>query len=238
MKIALLGYGKMGKRISEIAKTQGHQIVVVINRGDDQSHFGNADVAIDFSTPDAAPILISAALDAGLPVVSGTTGWLSQYDGISSKCLDRNGAFLYASNFSIGVNVFFELNRKLSQMMRNIHGYKVKLTETHHTEKIDAPSGTALSLINDIIVESAYKTWSMDPNNTSLDTVLVEAKREGVVPGIHDIQYKSVIDTISIKHEAHSRDGFAQGALIAAQWIIGKRGLFTMRDVLEGHTMM
>ena len=232
MKIALLGYGKMGRRIAEMATSQGHEVVAVINSQQTSIDFINADVAIDFSTPEVAPELIKVALLAGLPVVSGTTGWLEKYSEIANLCNSKNGSFLYASNFSIGVNVFFKLNAYLAQMMGQFKQYDIEVTETHHTEKKDAPSGTALSLVKDVLSTTKYSDWTLDSGQSSKDTLLIRSKREGSVPGTHEVGYISSLDTICIKHEAHNRDGFVQGALLAAEWILGKKGVFSMQDVL------
>ncbi len=232
MKIALLGYGKMGKRIEELATSQGHEVVVKINSKQTSNDYLDAEVAIDFSAPEVAPALIKAALTAGLPVVSGTTGWLEKYSEITTFCNANNGAFLYASNFSLGVNIFFRLNEYLSQMMGQFKQYNISITETHHLEKKDAPSGTALSLAKDVLSTTKYLNWTLDSNQESDDTLLIRSIREGSVPGTHEISYNSPIDTISIKHQAHNRDGFVQGALIAAEWIFGKKGVFSMQDVL------
>ncbi len=230
MKIALLGYGKMGKTIERIALERGHDIVIKADIGTEYD-INEADVAIDFSVPDAALDNIMGALSNGVPVISGTTGWLKDYDKAVSMCKANKGAFIYASNFSLGVNIFFELNRNLAKMMSSLDQYKVGIEETHHTQKLDAPSGTAITLANGIIEETAYKQWTLDSPKT--DEIGIVSKRIENVPGIHEITYKSEVDTIQIKHSAHSRDGFALGAVIAAEWIIGKKGVFTMKDVLN-----
>ena len=230
MKIALLGYGKMGKTIERIALERGHDIVIKADIGT-KYDINEADVAIDFSVPDAALDNIMGALSNGVPVISGTTGWLKDYDKAVSMCKANKGAFIYASNFSLGVNIFFELNRNLAKMMSSLDQYKVGIEETHHTQKLDAPSGTAITLANGIIEETAYKQWTLD--SPKKDEIGIVSKRIENVPGIHEITYKSEVDTIQIKHSAHSRDGFALGAVIAAEWIIGKKGVFTMKDVLN-----
>ena len=230
MKIALLGYGKMGKTIESIALERGHKIVIKADIG---SHYNitDADVAIDFSVPEAAFSNISNCLSNGVPIVSGTTGWLKDYEKAVALCQANQGAFIYASNFSLGVNIFFELNKSLAKMMSTLDQYKVSIEEIHHTQKLDAPSGTAITLANGIIEESKYKKWTLDSPKS--DEIGIIAKRIENVPGIHEITYESKVDTIQIKHSAHSREGFALGAVIAAEWIIGKKGVFSMKDVLN-----
>lgn len=231
MKIALLGYGKMGKAIEKIALTQGHEIVIKKN-----DHipfdFKGVDVAIDFSLPTVAVSHISACLHAGIPIVSGTTGWLAHYDEMIALCEEKNGSFIYASNFSIGVNIFFEINKKLAQYMAPHHSYKATMEEIHHTQKLDAPSGTAITLAEGIIEASNYSNWK-NAATEEADTIPIISKREGTVPGTHVVTYKNEIDTIQLYHEAHSRLGFAQGALVAALWLVGKKGVFSMTDVLN-----
>ena len=231
MKIALLGYGKMGKAIENIALERGHTIVLKTSEpiGD---AIKNVDVAIDFSIPTAALNNISNCINHNVPVISGTTGWLENYDKAVDLCEEKKGAFIYASNFSLGVNVFFELNKTLAKMMASLKDYNVSLEEIHHTQKLDAPSGTAITLANAIIEEhTEYNKWTLD--SKSPNSLPITAKRIENVPGTHSIEYKSNVDTIEIKHTAHSRDGFALGAVIAAEWIIGKAGVFTMKDVLN-----
>ncbi len=230
MKIALLGYGKMGKTIERIALERGHDIVIKADIGTEYD-ITEADVAIDFSVPDAAFDNISGCLNKGVPVISGTTGWLKDYDKAVSLCKAKNGAFIYASNFSLGVNIFFELNRNLAKMMSTLDQYKVSVEETHHTQKLDAPSGTAITLANGIIEETMYKGWTLDAPKS--DEIGIVAKRIENVPGIHEITYESNVDKIQIKHSAYSREGFALGAVIAAEWVVGKKGVFTMKDVLN-----
>jgi len=230
MKIALLGYGKMGKTIEKIAIERGHNIVIKANK-DSVYDITKADVAIDFSIPDAAFDNISNCLNNNVPVVSGTTGWLDHYDKAVALCQSQNGAFIYASNFSLGVNIFFEINRVLARLMATQPQYKVGIEEIHHTQKLDAPSGTAISLAEDIIQNTNYQSWALDKTTDSC--IPIVAKRIKNVPGTHQITYKSQIDTIEIKHEAHSREGFALGAVVAAEWIIGKTGVFSMKDVLN-----
>lgn len=231
MKIALLGYGKMGQAIEKIAIERGHTIVIKAKK-DTKYDITTADVAIDFSIPDSAVDNISNCLNKGVPVISGTTGWLDKYDDIVSICKENDGAFIYASNFSLGVNIFFELNKTLAKMMNTLKDYKVSMEEIHHTQKLDAPSGTAISLAEDIIAEhQSYSNWKLE--NESNGTLPIIAKRIPEVPGTHIINYSSDVDTITIQHTAHSRQGFALGAVIAAEWIAGKKGVFTMKDVLN-----
>lgn len=234
MKIALLGYGKMGKVIEKIALERGHEIVLRKGSNDTFDGLQNADVAIDFSIPDAAVSNISTCLNMGIPVVSGTTGWLGAYDKMTALCEAQKGAFIYGSNFSLGVNLFFELNNYVANLMARFSQYKVSMEEIHHTKKLDAPSGTAISLANGIIENSAYTSWTLEQPKS--DEIYIEAKRIGEVPGTHSIFYTSEVDTIEIRHTAHNRTGFALGAVIAAEWLPGKTGVFSMKDVLFGNS--
>jgi len=231
MNIALLGYGRMGKSIEAIALKRGHSIVLKVNNDTDKLDFSNTDVAIDFSLPSTAVHNIKAALSADVPVISGTTGWLDNYDDIKAFCKAQNGSFIYASNFSLGVNLFFELNRKLSELMKDFKDYNVAIEEIHHTKKLDAPSGTAISLAQDIIKTTEYSNWTL--GEAQSDSVPINAKRIEDIPGTHEVSYNSEIDTISIKHIAHNRKGFALGALVAAEWIKDKKGIYSMKDVLN-----
>lgn len=230
MKIALLGYGKMGKVIEQIALTRGHEIVL---RKDQDSTFDGlqlANVAIDFSVPDSAVANITACLNIGIPVISGTTGWLANYQSMVDLCATKNGGFIYASNFSLGVNIFFELNEYLAKMMTNLKQYNVSMEEIHHTQKLDAPSGTAITLAEGVIKNSDYSNWTLETPISN--EIHIEAKRIENVPGTHSVFYDSNVDQIEIKHTAHSREGFALGAVVAAEWLVGKKGVFTMKDVL------
>ena len=231
MKIALLGYGKMGKVIEKIAKERGHEIILRKTSATTYEGLENADVAIDFSIPDAAVPNISACLNAGIPIICGTTGWLEHYEEIVLLCNKKNGAFLYGSNFSLGVNLFFELNAHLAKMMAKFSTYKVSMEEIHHTQKLDAPSGTAITLAKGIIENSNYTSWTLDKAKPG--EIHIDAKRRENVPGTHSVFYNSEVDLIEIKHVAHNREGFAIGSVIAAEWIIGKKGIFSMKDVLE-----
>ena len=231
MKIALLGYGKMGKEIEKIALERGHEIILRKTEDNDYTGLEHADVAIDFSIPDVAVTNISTCLNQQIPVVSGTTGWLEHYDAVVDLCNEKNGAFLYGSNFSAGVNLFFELNAYLAKLMAKVKEYNVSMEEIHHTQKLDAPSGTAISLANGIIQTSDYSEWTLD--NAGKDQIHIDVKRIDEVPGTHSIFYQSAVDEIEIKHTAFSRQGFALGAVVAAEWIVGKKGVFSMKDVLN-----
>ena len=221
MKIAILGNGKMGKRVSELATERGHQIVCISdsNTPANTIDLSIADVAIDFSTPTTAFDNISHAINSGIPVISGTTAWLNKLQDVINLCNKKNGAFLYASNFSLGVNIFFELNKKLAEMMKE-HNYESKIHEIHHSQKLDSPSGTSITIAEhmDEILESKTQITSDRVND---------------VHGTHKISYTSGIDEIEIIHTAKNRDGFAIGAIIAAEWIIGKKGIFSIKDVLK-----
>ena len=230
MKIALLGYGKMGKTIEQIAVARGHEIVLKIDNAETCYDITIADVAIEFSTPNSAFANISNSLTHKVPVVAGTTGWLSQYNEAVALCKAQQTAFLYASNFSIGVNVFFALNKTLAKLMSGLKEYEVAIEEIHHTQKLDAPSGTAITLAEGIIAETDKTGWHLD--TAGENEIPIVAKRIDNTPGTHIITYSSEVDTIEIKHTAHNRNGFALGAVMAAEWIVGKQGVFTMSDVL------
>lgn len=231
MKIALLGYGKMGKVIEQIALQRGHSIVLKKSSTDTFLGIETADVAIDFSVPQSAVENITYCLQNNVPVVSGTTGWLDHYDTMVDLCKAKNGAFIYGSNFSLGVNLFFELNAYLAKMMSKFKDYHVSMEEIHHTQKLDKPSGTAISLAKDIIANSTKTDWSIENNNET--NIYIDVKRTENVPGTHSILYQSEVDSIEITHTAHNRNGFALGAVLAAEWLFGKKGVFTMRDVLN-----
>ncbi|WP_294962969.1 4-hydroxy-tetrahydrodipicolinate reductase [uncultured Flavobacterium sp.] len=231
MKIALLGYGKMGKVIERIALERGHEIVLKKDEFNTYDGLSTADVAIDFSVPSAAVSNISASFNANVPVVSGTTGWLEHYDEMIALCNEKKGGFISSSNFSLGVNIFFGLNEYLAKIMNQFDSYKVSMEEIHHIHKLDAPSGTAISLAQGVIENSSYSEWTLE--DAKNNQIHIEAKRIGEVPGTHTVTYDSPIDSIEIKHTAHNREGFALGAVIAAEWLAGKQGIFSMKDVLN-----
>ena len=231
MKIALLGYGKMGQVIERIAIERGHEIILKKDENNTFEGLSNADVAIDFSIPTAAVTNISSCFNSNVPVISGTTGWLEHYDEMVELCKTTKGAFISSSNFSLGVNIFFEINEYLAKIMSKFDSYSVAIEEIHHTQKLDAPSGTAISLAKGVIANSSYTNWTLETPDS--DQIHIEAKRIGAIPGTHTVNYNSAVDAIEIKHTAHNRDGFALGAVIAAEWLIGKQGVYTMKDVLE-----
>lgn len=230
LKIALIGYGKMGKTIEKLALDKGHAIVYKSTSNSEEGNLNDADVAIEFSNPEAAFHNISKVLNLDIPVVSGTTGWLKDYDKIEKLCQSRNGSFVYASNFSVGVNLFSNILEYASKLMANWNEYDIEITEIHHTEKKDAPSGTAISLAEIVLKHSPKTGWELDGENA--EKLKITAKREHDVKGTHEVDYSSEIDIISLKHEAHSREGFAKGAIFAAEWLVGKKGVFSMKEVL------
>ena len=231
MKIALVGYGKMGKIIDEIATQRNHEIVARLNESPTSENLNNADVVIEFSNPEVAFNNIKTCLENKIPVICGTTGWLDQKPEIEKIAAENNTAFLYGSNFSLGVNLFFALNEKLANLMKNFPEYNVQLEEIHHTHKKDAPSGTAISLAEGIIKnDQRFEGWKLE--ETKEKELGIFAIREDEVPGTHSVFYKSSVDEIEIKHTAYSRNGFALGAVFAADWIQGKTGNFSMKDVL------
>lgn len=232
MKIALLGYGRMGKTIEKIALNRGHEIVLKVDENSKNYNINVADIAIDFSIPEAAFSNITNCFKNNIPVVSGTTGWLNEFDDAIDICKSNNGAFIYASNFSLGVNIFFELNEYLAKMMANLNDYTIEMEEIHHTKKLDAPSGTAITLAEGIIKHKAKKSWNLDTVTNTNTEIPIIAKRIPEIPGTHKISYKSDVDSINIEHIAHNREGFALGAVIAAEWLLNKNGIFTMKDVL------
>ena len=236
MKIALIGYGKMGKTIEEIALQRGHLVVLKIDIDTLESftkeNLQPCDVAIEFTGPHSAKENILKCFDAGIPVVSGSTGWLESWNEVENYCNKKNGSLLYASNFSVGVNIFFEVNKKLAQLMKQQTGYEISLEEIHHTQKKDAPSGTAITLAEQILQEvPRKKKWVNEVSDNSEDLVII-SKREDPAPGTHSIKYSSAVDDIEIIHTAHSRQGFALGAVLAAEFLYGKKGVFKMKDVL------
>lgn len=237
MNIALIGYGKMGHEIEKIAVDRGHTIVSIIDINStaefDSAAFKSADVAIEFSTPESAINNYRKCFEAGVPVVAGTTGWLEYMEEVKAACKNGNNTFFYASNYSLGVNIFFAINKYLAKIMNNYPNYDVKMEETHHIHKLDAPSGTAITLAEGIIENVAsLKNWALDKKNNDSDLPIYSI-REGEVPGIHEIIYESDADIISIKHDAKSRKGFALGAVLAAEFTKGKKGFLGMNDMLN-----
>lgn len=248
MKIALVGYGKMGKVIEQIARDRGHEIVSIVDVNNPEEihseRFKSADVAIEFTTPRTAFNNYMQCFAAGVPVVSGTTGWLDRLEEVKTKCANEGKTFFYASNFSIGVNIFFALNKQLAKIMNSISldrkaqsngfpAYDVRITETHHIHKLDAPSGTAITLAKGILENlECKKRWTLEKEEQPSD-LMIHAIREGEVPGIHEITYESDVDTLSIRHDAKSRAGFALGAVIAAEFTAGKKGFLGMDDLLK-----
>jgi len=236
MKIALIGYGKMGKAIEEIAVARGHSVVlkVSIDNLEDNTieKIRQADVAIEFTGPESAYENIIRCLDAGVPVVSGSTGWLSRQEAAREHCRSKNGTMLYASNFSVGVNIFFEINKRLAALMAPHPEYDVQVTEIHHTEKKDSPSGTAITLAEGILEKIKRKKQWVNHISNNLGELEILSERVDPAPGTHAINYHSDIDTITITHTAHNRKGFATGAVLAAEYIAGKKGIYQMSDVL------
>jgi len=236
MKIALIGYGKMGKAIETIALEKGHEIVLKIDVTNlaemTAENLQKADAAIEFTGPHSAVENITNCLNAGLPVVSGSTGWLQDWSKIESLCNEKNGSLVYASNFSIGVNLFFELNKRLAQLMSPYPFYDVTMEEIHHTQKRDAPSGTAITLAEQILAENPNKNKWVNNDSTNPADLSIISKRIDPAPGTHSIKYSSAIDDIEIIHTAHNRTGFASGAVLAAEFLHNKKGIYTMKEVL------
>ena len=236
MNIALIGYGKMGKAIEEIALERGHQIVLKINDENledfTKENVNKADTAIEFTSPHSAFENIKKIIGYGTPVVCGSTGWTERINEINDYCKQQNGAFLYASNFSVGVNIFFELNKKLATLMKPYAEYNISMEETHHTQKKDAPSGTAITLAEQILEQVSRKTKWVNEKSSDDTALPIISKREDPAPGTHSIRYSSPIDDIEIIHTAHNRQGFALGAVLAAEFIKGKKGIFSMKEVL------
>lgn len=236
LKIALIGYGKMGRAIEDIALQNGHTILLKISSSNmDELTTKNlqaCDAAIEFTGPQSAVKNIFACMDAGIPVICGSTGWLADWDEVKKYCDTRHGSLLYASNFSIGVNIFFEVNKKLAALMANRNEYDVMIEEIHHTQKKDAPSGTAISIAEGIIHElPRKKSWKNQASENSSELAII-SKRIDPAPGTHIVKYSSEVDDIEIMHTAHNRKGFAAGAVMAAEFIAGKKGIFTMKEVL------
>lgn len=231
MKIAILGYGKMGKEIEKISLERGHDIIFKIDKDSTVKNIKDADVAINFSTPDSAVNNIELGLKSLVPVISGTTGWLSNFNRIKELSKKLKTSFLYSSNFSLGVNLFFDLNKRLAEIMKKHDQYELNIEETHHINKIDQPSGTAISLAEGIIQTGKYKDWSIIKNKNK--SISIKSNRLDKVNGIHKVKYSSMIDSIEITHTAKNRRGFALGAIISAEWIINKKGVFEMKDVIN-----
>ncbi|MBS1742412.1 MAG: 4-hydroxy-tetrahydrodipicolinate reductase [Bacteroidetes bacterium] len=236
MHLALIGYGKMGKAIEEIAIAKGHTIVLKINSSNvaefTAENLAKADVAIEFTNPHSAVDNIMACLQAGIPVVSGSTGWLDKWAGVEAACKAVNGSLLYASNFSVGVNIFFELNKKLASLMALRPEYAVSVEEIHHTQKKDAPSGTAITIAEGIMHTMPHKTSWVNKQAEKDEELTIISKRIDPAPGTHTVKYSSDVDDIEITHTAHNRKGFAGGAVLAAEFLKGKKGIFTMKEVL------
>lgn len=237
MRFAIIGYGKMGKTIEALALERGHTISAIIDTHTDRSLSDvsqeTTDVAIEFTNPEVAFQNLSHLAHHQVPTISGTTGWLSKYEELCTLVGENDSALLYASNFSIGVNIFFDINRRLAKLMGTHPSYKVSMEEIHHIHKLDAPSGTAITLAADIQLQQAHIEGWVNEESSDNKTIGIVSKRIGEVPGTHSIDYASDIDKISISHEAFSRQGFALGAVIAAEWIHGKKGIFSMKDVLD-----
>lgn len=236
MNIALIGYGKMGKTIEQVAHERGHHVKVKIdlNNLDDftKQNFHDVEAAIEFTGPHTAYNNLLKCLEFGTPVVCGSTGWLEHLSDVERICTSKQGSFLYASNFSVGVNIFFEVNKKLAQLMEGKNQYDVSIKEIHHTQKKDAPSGTAITLAEQVIANNSSKQTWVNETAQSKDQLYIESERIDPYPGLHEVRYSSAIDEIKIIHEAHSRDGFALGAVLAAEYIASRKGIFTMKDVL------
>ena len=236
MKIALIGYGKMGKAIESIALNKGHEIVLKIDIQNNQdlteAAIQKADVAIEFTGPHSAFENVKKCIAWGVPVVSGSTGWLDQWAVIKNLCEEKNGTLIYSSNYSIGVNLFFELNKQLAQLMQPYNSYDVSMTEVHHTEKKDAPSGTAISLAEQILAQIGRKNKWVNAASENSNELVIQSERIDPAPGTHMVKYSSEVDDIEIIHTAHTRIGFASGAVLAAEFAFEKKGIFTMKDVL------
>lgn len=239
IKLAIIGYGKMGKEIEKYAPQSGCEVEVIIDNRHDWQRYESrlsqkVDVAIEFTSPEVVVENLKKLMDLNIPVVTGTTGWAKVLPAVEKYCKKSNGSVFYASNFSIGVNLFFALNRYLAALMAGFPAYRPLLEETHHTQKLDAPSGTAVTMLEDIMrVNPAVKGWKFKADQPSHEEVSVIAHRIENVTGTHKLTYESDIDTITIAHEAHNREGFAKGALLAARWLIDKKGIFTMNDLLK-----
>ncbi|MDR0413352.1 MAG: 4-hydroxy-tetrahydrodipicolinate reductase [Dysgonamonadaceae bacterium] len=238
MKIALIGYGKMGREIEKVALERGHEIVSVIDAGnpedfDSPAFRSSAEVAIEFTCPEAAPANYWKCFERNIPVVAGTTGWLQHLDSVKKACAEKNRTFFYASNYSIGVNLFFAVNRYLAELMNRFPQYDVRMNEIHHIHKLDSPSGTGISLAEDILEQiDRKKQWKEGASGDAAD-LLIHSERQGEVPGIHEVIYESASDVIHLRHDAKNRQGFALGAVLAAEYTKGKTGFLTMNDMLN-----
>ncbi|MEP6727085.1 MAG: 4-hydroxy-tetrahydrodipicolinate reductase [Bacteroidota bacterium] len=237
MKIALIGYGKMGKAIEAIALQRGHEIVLKIdvdNAADfTAANLEKADAAIEFTGPHSAFNNVMKCLEYGVPLVCGSTGWLDKMDEVKTYCKQQNGCFLYASNFSVGVNIFFEINKRLAELMKPHADYTVSMEEIHHTQKKDAPSGTAVTLAEQVLATIDRKNKWVNNETDDPATLSIISKRIDPAPGTHTVSYHSAVDTIDIIHTAHNRTGFATGAVLAAEFVKGKKGIFSMKEVLD-----
>jgi len=235
MNLLLIGYGKMGQAIERIAVSHGHRIISVADpaKGKALDFSSKPDVAIEFTLPEAAPSNIRQCLDHSVPVLSGTTGWMNQFNEVAAYCRERNGTFFYASNYSLGVNLFFRLNEQLARMMGQHQGYDVSIDEVHHTQKKDAPSGTAISLAEGILKHLPFKKQWVKTETRQPDDLVIRSTRVDPTPGTHTVGYRSIEDDIEIRHTAHSREGFARGAVAVAEWLPGKQGILGMNDFLS-----
>jgi len=237
MKIALIGYGKMGKAIDAIATAKGHEVILRVDLNNkhllEKEHLGQADVAIEFTTPETAYSNVMKCFEANVPVVSGTTGWLEKLPEINAIATKEGKGFLHATNFSIGVNIFFEVNKRLAELMASQPQYDVRMEEIHHTQKKDSPSGTAITLAEQVLAGIPRKHEWINQESAVEDKLVIISKRIDPAPGTHTVTYTSPIDDISITHTAHSREGFAAGAVVAAEWLKGKSGVYSMKDVLN-----
>ena len=231
MKIAIIGYGKMGRTIEKIAIREKMEIVCIIDKKTQKGDLSKADVSINFSVPSAAVENIFKSFDYKIPVVCGTTGWLDDFDLVKKYCKEKQTAFIYSSNFSFGVNIFFKINQYLASLMNKYDSpFNISIEETHHKEKLDSPSGTAISLANDIIGKNnSFKSWGKDKKSTCISMI---SNRQNKKIGVHNVSFESKFDKIKIQHEAFSRDAFAEGSIIAAKWIQNKKGIFSMDDIL------
>ena len=238
LNIAIIGYGKMGKTIEKTALSRNHNVALIIDNAADWQRNGaklkSCDAALEFTTPESAAGNIQKCFEEGVPVISGTTGWYQQLPFIEKLCQQHNGCLFHASNFSIGVNIFFALNKKLAGLLANLEGYQPRIIETHHTEKLDAPSGTAITLAKEIIdARRSLDKWGDASENLPPNALPVKSYRIENITGTHVVGYNSVIDSIEIKHTSHTRSGFAEGAIMAAEWLQNKEGIFTMQDMLN-----